>query len=1806
MIKGGEISIFQAHILTFPPNISGCETRSNIRTVFSFQNFYPMNLQESQVEKINKLKNFWKVTELVFIGKYIRPNYDYGPAPYGLFVDLQANDRTIYYPPIPGNGRRQQVAIKVDLSPQYIENQYYRLTLCLAPINEQRRMNNPYLLTLTDGGTELISNYDSPEVFINKWFLKKGENPGDASTIASQLKLNELELYTQTERFIFELLQNADDMPVEGKPVNVHLDLLENHFLFLHNGKFFDRDDVMAIADAAKSTKSQDKTKIGYKGIGFKSVFTDSSRVYIKSGDYFFKFDKHNPIYKDFWSLYDGYKNKLNKEAQEEFQNDYQGKEREYTQIDKIPWQIKPIWVNYENVPKELKESNFFKGQNVAIALEIGKSIFQDKNYPGKVRNLLSEPRFLLFLKNIESLSFHHNQEQIDLTVKRRKAFLHVYQNEDALATFIKSDYEVRITNESFLEAGLNFQKREIEKGKFEFIDGEGRKIENIPEKLSILDSTTISFAAKVQDDQIESLKRDDAIIFNYLPTSDKRFEFPFLVNGDFVTKTDREFILHENVWNQYLFYHIGFLHILWAEHLIGLKSFNESYLNVLYQELKDEEDSSFGKINASFNRGFQQAIEERPFILNDQNRKARTENIILDETGISEILGHDFFYLLFGNSKRLPLPVINKKVLKRKVFSIEKITSQKLIEKIKSEEGKLALERKISTLEDNCYEKFLAWLDNFCEKNDSEISNFLNTLRFIRLNSGQTYLHSNWESLVNDQESMVLQSDRWHLKEILHDLGFNITDFCLDEYSNIYTCLSLDNSYLSNDLVLFKLIQGKCSNNSLSVNKKIDLFRFLRGLSQVGDIKCTQELNLFKDVEGSIRPLIQLVENTQVISEPWLQQFKIDEEEGRALKDVGDFVCTSKNLYTNFIYNDITLDQIKLKITSQNLSDFYSSIDKYFGLDISEEKDTLDGKEIIYVNDEARFKHLGELYYSKSLFDFKEKYSSIKSCIESLTGLILPDQRALGFIVSQKISYVSKSISDSIIYEKELAPDVIKDFLNYLIQVDVKEHIFLKGYFELGSFGMKFIMDGNKKQYYTQNNNLEKYIEELPGLGLEPLPQQLSSIPELEQLGVLTSKSLVSHIIENSIFDISFVRIIKEQELNIQAKWLAKAEKLSLSANSDYPLGSNEDMLLKLAIALPETHNEIFEHFRNSISIDGAAIADIAISDRVYVRINEQSYGFSLAEILPHYDGISNLVSKVIDRFSGFGNKDPLVKRVFRLTSKHNNEIIEELKSKYPKLINPAQYVFIALVRNVNFTGFDAQMSCVSILQFCYENFDHSFPPLKSFVNTLGFTPKNCVYPNSLAYTTEELPDWTVSWIEERDSKSRVSFLKEVGLNTSSDLVGVVRNYFTNSSQIEVPEIEILQLKQSNQALLKNTLLWIFNNPTININQSNRIEGVTQLLKNATSDLTIPIPVISSVLPGSFSYSLTIIPSSEAELVDLETTDEEFREMIFSNLGSFSNIFFVDASLPTQWKTFLKVQSIQTSEEFDTVELQKSNPLLSEPYTSWEYKGEFPVFVYQGKIPRVLKYRNLELKRYNEGDFEQVDGKYYINQSKLDSLLIYLKDEVPSEKLNHFLKFGSLSPEKIKSLEEENLQLRARLQELESKSAQRPFEEHLDKESQKRESEIARQIAKEEMEKLGYSFTRGIGMSSVVPGVFKDGVEYPLVVKGHKGTKLNIHPAEWVQLLKDNSIFVVHRGNRKLEYIQFGNLLSNNTHFHIQFDIETFTREAMEGFAHALNYVRNVHFQIDSPHGAYSSMLVNFQSKEGEAGKAPTDFLNS
>lgn len=94
------------------------------------------------------------------------------------------------------------------------------------------------------------------------------------------------DLYPDNAHFIYELLQNAEDL----RASTVRFILTSDAIEFEHDGeRLFDLQDVESITSIGASTKRDDPTSIGKFGVGFKAVFAYTHTPEIHSGAFHFR-----------------------------------------------------------------------------------------------------------------------------------------------------------------------------------------------------------------------------------------------------------------------------------------------------------------------------------------------------------------------------------------------------------------------------------------------------------------------------------------------------------------------------------------------------------------------------------------------------------------------------------------------------------------------------------------------------------------------------------------------------------------------------------------------------------------------------------------------------------------------------------------------------------------------------------------------------------------------------------------------------------------------------------------------------------------------------------------------------------------------------------------------------------------------------------------------------------------------------------------------------------------------------------------------------------------------------------------------------------------------------------------------------------------------------------------------------------------------------------------------------------------------------------------------------------------------------
>lgn len=1551
--------------------------------------------EKSDEQLLNDLRKIWRSDTLEILGQYYSNNrYDKSP---GLLVNLSTNDREIVYPKLAKN---RVVTLEIPHKLNLEEGEYYKVLAKLAPVKLREKANNPYLLEL-DQTHEIkhVPDYTPPKEFIKRRFFEKGHTPDDASTIAAQLSLNELELYTHTKRFIFELIQNADDMPRKGIPVDIRIFLTQNHLLFLHNGKFFDREDVKAICDAAKSTKAKDVTQTGYKGIGFKSVFTDSSRVYINSGSYSFKFDKNEGIYNDFWKLYDGYFKSLNDKAKSKTKRKYSGNESEYLNINSIPWQIKPIWVEKNQYPDELIKSPFNKFDQVKIALDVGEDVLNDseKDYHKMIMQLIKEPRFLLFLRNTGSLSYkrlypNNNEEAINIDIDRREKSIKVSRNGETYSTYSKKDFDVKLDNNDYKEAGLNFQKVE-KKGKAVYVDLEGNTLDNIPEKLLNLEKTTISFASKVIRGEIQSINKEDSILFNYLPTSDNRFNFNFLVNADFVSKTDREFIQVENKWNHYLFFKIGYKLIQWLNNLANEKNRKgyftnlSSYLNLLPEKLLDENNDEQGTINNAFNSGLRKALNEIPFIVSYSKKMVKTDGIIVDRTGITKVLrnyGGKFFEEVVDSSKELPFFLVDDSKLIFSYLEIEQFEGSDLVTALHSERNRAILRDIIHSLNETDYLSFIKWFDDFIETNHVD-NTLLRNLPIFKVDNEVLRFND-----LKSEYNFILKTNSVNLhRRLFEKIGIRLTTINLEEYSNLWN--NLEGFNLTGSEIYQRLSENELLH-TLAPNEKAKLIAFIKNLEGVGKERYAESLRLFKDKSGNeqLKSLTSLVTNSETDLPPWLSHMIIDQDEEEALDDLfSTYLLKKEDLLHGLFCVPELYDQVIQNVDHGALNSFYQFLTE---LSENSEEPPTGRTEIpwVYIPSEKSFKKSDAVFLPESLRKLDEiTYQSVSSVIESITDLMVPDYSSHGLIRELSLGTKSIDFTESINPGAAIGLKNIAPFLNWLS--DNKEKSFFENFIVEDKDNSYLLSKTDRhKQYYTSSEKLVKYISKKDEESEYKLLPEGLFFTGLEKAGLLTSENLLNNIIDSNISDIDLVKFFEPQlSDSLFQKYLNSIERISIDTTLLYGADSSIAKIVELASKLVSKGEFDVDVIRSKIYVDGHQLSDTAISDDIYFKDYQYSPTLKLSEVLPDFQDKTYSYSRIRDIFPDTTNE--ILKLIFSPKQLTPRKIHKKLSEIDQEILSPEQTLFMVMYAHdqdisdpfkgkTSFTAYfdDNNLKYTESASAFFDLFVRE-SGFRQALNKLSFpdlVPELTVLNSEYAIDSEVPPAWFKEWVDKDESEQTVQFLKSIGFNHDDSAVVRLRKA-TLEKDSEVFDTARIELKNKQQIL--NTLLWLQkkqNSSDLEITD----EFLQPLFKKAfdvhCAVTELPIPIFK--MNGNSGLSL-IEFNEGAQFYVKQNSWAEHADSIFSFLST-TNRYAVPGFLPEKYLKDLKVKEVEPTLELDKEKISKEAIEFEAPfYQDWDQKEELKILVHpEEMLPFNLIFDDQVLKEIDSHNF------FFISNSEL------------------------------------------------------------------------------------------------------------------------------------------------------------------------------------------------------------------------------
>lgn len=413
--------------------------------------------------------------------------------------------------------------------------------------------------------------------------------------------------------FIYELLQNANDYPVKHgdqiELVDVEFYLTDNYLIYRHTGREFSPRNIAAISKISAGEKKKEKNAIGYKGIGFKTVFSENDYVYLESGDYTVRFDEA-----------------ITQESRS------------------FPWQIMPIWTEKSEIDDEVKvvmaNNRNFRVQMAIRPNNSSKLQDDEKSYEFIFNDIFKDEKDILFIPNIKSVRvFYNGIEQICRT---------------------KDVSKWALTQEPLI---YKFKPDEIEENNREIAANK-----RIPEKYKDFEDTRVSFACQRNGRQL--LPVDDAKIYCYLPTQ-VSLGFPFLMNTDMIPTGPRDAFETKIVFNHKIMKIAGSKFVEWISKLLMSNEYDMHSVFSILPNL-DEKVENYEDFIEDFKEGFDEAIKTTELVptWGDEYEKVENcelvSNIVLDKTGLTAsdiyvMFDEEFLQFAGLSNYTLPHPELRK-----------------------------------------------------------------------------------------------------------------------------------------------------------------------------------------------------------------------------------------------------------------------------------------------------------------------------------------------------------------------------------------------------------------------------------------------------------------------------------------------------------------------------------------------------------------------------------------------------------------------------------------------------------------------------------------------------------------------------------------------------------------------------------------------------------------------------------------------------------------------------------------------------------------------------------------------------------------------------------------------------------------------------------------------------------------------------------------------------------------------------------------------------------------------------------------
>lgn len=271
----------------------------------------------------------------------------------------------------------------------------------------------------------------------------------------------------------------------------------------------------------------------------------------------------------------------------------------------------------------------------------------------------------------------------------------------------------------------------------------------------------------------------------------------------------------------------------------------------------------------------------------------------------------------------------------------------------------------------------------------------------------------------------------------------------------------------------------------------------------------------------------------------------------------------------------------------------------------------------------------------------------------------------------------------------------------------------------------------------------------------------------------------------------------------------------------------------------------------------------------------------------------------------------------------------------------------------------------------------------------SIGFSPRNSIYPSTYALPQEKLPDWVEAWI---DDISKCKFLTALGVHTQTSELVKLRMYLQSKTEHTFNLGAISDYPH----LLINTLHWL-SDTDVQFRESDveALQIIRRIYDIVVTESNLPWLTIKSINDTSILYSFKKYANKkyyfdEQKLQQL-TRDEIKLENIFKIIQSQDYLLIDKKWYPDQFK-IESVNSISLKLILDTELLSKESQIFIEKYYKvWQIKinNKFQIKLYEGEIPYKIFFDNYALKSTAKGHIalDPSNNTIYINSQYIDSI---------------------------------------------------------------------------------------------------------------------------------------------------------------------------------------------------------------------------